>query len=581
MSRPDRRAPLSIAIAAFVALAAPAAAQAATYTVAAGGDTCGGGDLTCETLAAAAAAVGNGDTVNVEPGQYGGANFTNSGLEIAGTAAGVVVNGSVNFSSTAGGVLRNMSVLQSGPFPAIGSDTAVGLEIRDAVVFSAGSDAVLFVNGTANKIVRSVVITGNGGGADSAVRVNSEDAGNKALRLESTLLRGGFAGVRAVATGLTPGDIAIEAHHLTAAGSTHGLSLEAVQIGLGGAVSATIDNSITLFNNLDPGLLSAATLTPNGANITSTPDKNAVFADPSTGNYRLKPGSPAIGAGGAPVGGESTTDIDGDDRSAAPTDLGADEYTNIAPTARIAVKTQIPRDGQPVQFDGGGSTDQPGGGIATYHWDFGDGKTQTTTTPTVAHTYTGEGTRTARLAVKDGEGVFSGVASTSVKVVDGTAPAVLVTTPKSRQKIDKFVKKTKTVVKNGKKKKIKVRTKKRTRLKFKGTATDKSGVFRVYLIVERTSSSTKRSVAQGRQSTSSKRCRYLDPKKGMRRVRCNQPIFIVVKLKSNSTSWSYTTRKSIKFAKGTYKASLYGLDKAANFGNAAPKADRNVTFRIR
>ena len=37
--------------------------------------------------------------------------------------------------------------------------------------------------------------------------------------------------------------------------------------------------------------------------------------------------------------GESATDIDGEDRSAAPTDLGADEYNNAAPTAKIVVAT--------------------------------------------------------------------------------------------------------------------------------------------------------------------------------------------------------------------------------------------------
>ncbi|MGH2917619.1 MAG: PKD domain-containing protein [Solirubrobacteraceae bacterium] len=571
---------MTIAVAALAALAAPVAAQAATYVVVPGGGSCGDPDLTCGTLQDAVGAVGNGDTVNVSPGQHAGVTtpFDNSGLTIAGTGPGVVVNGSVSFAAAGGGLVRNMTISQTGGAPAITTAGTAGLEVRDVVAFSAGSHGILFTAGTANKIVRSVVITGNGNGTSSAVRVNSTDAGAKALRLESTLVNGGNAGVAAVATGLLPGDISIQAFHLTAAGSTSGLLLQALPIGLGGNVSATYTNSITLTNNRVPGALSAATLTPTGANIEAG-DRNLIFADPQNSNFRLKPGSPAINAGSAPAAGESTTDVDGQDRSTAPTDLGADEYVNTAPKAAIAVKTQVPRDGQPVVFDGGGSKDQPGGSIASYRWDFGDGATQTTAAPTVSHTYKGEGPRTARLTVVDGEGAASAVASTTLTVIDGTAPAVVITKPKNKQKIFQFVRKTKTVTRNGKKVKIKVKTKKRTRIRFTGAAADKSGVARVFMTVEKTANPGTTTVIEGSQA-STKRCRWLDPKLGLRRRSCSQPIVLTIKLKSNGT-WAYTVRKSIKLSKGTYRAIVYGLDKTNMFGNAAPKAKRNIRFTIR
>lgn len=54
------------------------------------------------------------------------------------------------------------------------------------------------------------------------------------------------------------------------------------------------------------------------------------------------------------------------------------------PVAR-AVYT-LESDGMTVDFDGSGSV-SPTGIIVSYFWDFGDGTTQTTTSPTVSHTY--------------------------------------------------------------------------------------------------------------------------------------------------------------------------------------------------
>jgi hypothetical protein len=68
--------------------------------------------------------------------------------------------------------------------------------------------------------------------------------------------------------------------------------------------------------------------------------------------------------------------------------------------------------GQQTSFDASGSSD-PDGTIATYHWDFGDGTTQTTSSPTVNHTYGSAGDHQATLTVTDESGcstqlVFTG-----------------------------------------------------------------------------------------------------------------------------------------------------------------------------
>ena len=53
-----------------------------------------------------------------------------------------------------------------------------------------------------------------------------------------------------------------------------------------------------------------------------------------------------------------------------------------------------------VAFDGSGSTSQFGS-INSYVWTFGDGNTETTTTPTTSHTYTTLGIFTISLKIID------------------------------------------------------------------------------------------------------------------------------------------------------------------------------------
>jgi hypothetical protein len=60
--------------------------------------------------------------------------------------------------------------------------------------------------------------------------------------------------------------------------------------------------------------------------------------------------------------------------------------------------------GHPVSFDASASA-APGGTIVSYRWDFGDGQTQISTTPTISHIYGASGVRTVTLTVTGSNGV--------------------------------------------------------------------------------------------------------------------------------------------------------------------------------
>lgn len=76
---------------------------------------------------------------------------------------------------------------------------------------------------------------------------------------------------------------------------------------------------------------------------------------------------------------------------------------NGYPIASFEVITEpVVRD-EPVAFDASASTD-PDGEIVEYEWDFGDGTSESTTEPTIEHTYTTGGEMTITLRVTDEDG---------------------------------------------------------------------------------------------------------------------------------------------------------------------------------
>ena len=73
-------------------------------------------------------------------------------------------------------------------------------------------------------------------------------------------------------------------------------------------------------------------------------------------------------------------------------------------------------------FDATGSTGTGTNAITSYDWTFGDGTTRTTSTPTISHSYAGEGDYTVELTVTDDTGNQTTVERT-VSVADPNPPA--------------------------------------------------------------------------------------------------------------------------------------------------------------
>ncbi len=594
MSRLGRRHWMTTAAAIVAVFALPAAAQAATYTVDAGNGPCGApADLACGSLAEAAIAAVGGDTFNISPGTYDAAEFDDSALTING-APGVAINGTMTFSGNGGGPTKLSKVAISQPVgnaPAINVNGTSGLQIFDSAVVSLNGNAIIMTAGAINAIIRTLVVTA---GQETAAVLVESAAGTptKGLLLESSLLTGGGAGLRAVTTNTAiqagAGDINIIARHLTAAGSTLGIHLDAsnaasLLAGPVGNIRATLSDSIALNNKTQRfaliGGANEASITADSRSM-QTGDPALLFADPGRKNFRLRPDSPAIDKGGFTTG-ESATDIDGDARPGPTTDLGADEFVNARPVASIVVKTAKPRAGQPVLLDGTGSSDREGlagGGIVQYRWDFGDGTTENTTTPSVLHTYGGEGAAAAQLVVVDKQGLASTPAIARVDVGDGTPPEITITKPFANQRIRLTTKRTRNVTTNGVTKKVTTTSK--TRLNFTGAAKDKNGVGFVLLTIEKLSSATATSARASQTTSTRAQCTWFDAKKGLLRVSCVKPKLIVAKLLNDGT-WSYTVSSKVKRpSAGLYRVSVYGADGTGAFGNSAPAKDSVIRFRL-
>ena len=584
-----RRRTLTVVATTLLALAVPAAAHAATYTVKTGDGICGGGDLACGGLAQAADAAAAGDVFNVATGTYAAANFTTN-VEIKGDL-GFTVDGTLQFSGGGVSKLSKAAVATgAGNAPAVYVSGGGGLVLSDSYVVSRDGFGIFITSGLGNKIERTAVVTG--GQATGAVQVQTgPDDANVDVTVESSILTGGGAGIRAFTrnneaealVGRRAGDIALTLRHITAVGSTNGIDLDSnnsrTLLGNTGNVSATVTDSIAFNNRVEnfPGTLGIPPLGANTATLERTRtmesgDPLTLFLDPAKGNFRLRPdATAAIGQGGFTPG-ESTTDIDGEDRSAAPTDLGADEYNNAAPTAKIALATATPRTTQPVTFDGRGSSDRDGqASIAEYRWRFSDGTAVNTTQPFVQHTFAAEGDAAAGLIVVDKQGAASTEVATVFKVINGVAPAVAIVKPKANQTFRTYTTTTKTVRKNGKK--VKRKTRKRTKIIIAGLSKPAVGSMSRVLVVLQKTNSTK----------SKTKCRYYDARKGLLFVSCSRPRLITARLVKDSKSgeWTYGVPTTRPLSPGRWKASAYGIDSAGVFGNSAEAKAATISFTVK
>ncbi|HEY0344912.1 MAG TPA: PKD domain-containing protein [Solirubrobacteraceae bacterium] len=603
MTRPRRRRALAAAAAAaaVAALAAPAAAQAATYTVAAGGGTCGGADTACESLVEAAGVAAGGDTVQVAPGVYNEApTFAAPGVTITGstTAPGVIVTGTITFSGggTTPSVLERLIVAPSVPSsPAVGVTGSAGVAVRDAFLLSQAGSGMAISNGAGNEITRSTVVSGAATGAAVDVQAGTAPV---SLVLSSSILSGGPGGsgllVRTGVGTLLPGSAApasVIARHVTIAGSANGIALDSsAAVGLAapaGSITATVTDSIVhggtpRTNN--PGIPIVAPGNTATLSLTRTdqaaPDAQ-LFVSPDRRNFHLRADAAVIDKGQLTPG-DSPTDVDGQPRENGPaSDLGADEFVNGTPTASFVVATPTPRSSRPTAFDATASTDREGafgGGISQYRWTFGDGTTETTTTPTVNHTYSGEGAVAVQLVVVDRQGGTSPPATIGLRIADGTPPVVVITSPPPNRTFGLTSTTTQTVTEKGIKRKV--TTRKPLRVGFGGRAKDPSGVTAVYITLQRLAKGTEAAKSAAKASAASKKrsCVWLNPKRGLIVRGCDKPV--LVKALVRGRKWAYVVPSKIALGAGTYRISAYGTDGAGSFGNSAAKARRVVRFKL-
>jgi hypothetical protein len=583
------------------ALAAPAAAQAATFTVAAGGGSCGGTDTACESLVAAAAAAGSGDTVQVAPGVYDEApTFTAPGVTITGstTAPGVVITGTVTFSGSGAtpSVLEKVIVApSSATSPAVGVTGSAGVAVRDTFLISAAGSGMAISSGAGNEITRSTVVSGAPAGAAVDVQAAGASVG---LVLSSSILSGGAGGSGLlVRTGVgtllpgTAGGVTVTARHVTIAGSANGIALDASgAVGLlnqsAGSITASVTDSIVhgatprSINSGIPLVAAANTATLSLVRTDQTTPDAQLFVSPARRNFHLRADAPVIDKGQVTPA-DSATDVDGQPReNGAASDLGADEFVNGTPTASFVLKTPA-RSSRATTFDASGSTDREGafgGGITQYRWNFGDGTTETTPTPTVDHVYKGEGAVAVQLVVVDRQGGSSPPATIGVRITDGTPPKVVITSPRPNRSFGLMTTSTKTVTKGGVKRKV--TTHERARIGFGGRAKDPSGVTAVYITLQRlakaagASKSAKASAAK----TKPKSCVWLDPKRGLIIRSCGKPVLIKAAVRDGK--WAYIVGSTIRLGAGTYRVSAYGTDGAGAFGNSAGKPSRVVRFTL-
>lgn len=94
-------------------------------------------------------------------------------------------------------------------------------------------------------------------------------------------------------------------------------------------------------------------------------------------------------------------------------------HEEAGPDAAFTVTPQEPGAGEVARFDASATTDPDGDAIAAYHWDFGDGTTDTTAGPVIDHAFAAAGNYDVSLTADDARGLSSAPATMTV----GVAPA--------------------------------------------------------------------------------------------------------------------------------------------------------------
>jgi DNA-binding beta-propeller fold protein YncE len=209
------------------------------------------------------------------------------------------------------------------------------------------------------------------------------------------------------------------------------LAYSAVAVTPNGTTVCTVstnDNRDLFFSRIDTAshtVLSTVQLSSELSNVYSlfiTPDGKTACIVADTGGQGM------VGSIPAALSGQTLVFMDATGSGTSPSilSLGTNGYGGIsitpdqAPTARFTATSN----GLSVTFDAS-TSDSPVGTVVLYDWDFGDGQTQSTTSPTITHTYSTGGTQNVTLTVTNTAGTSTEVTFTGQTVSNNGGPSAV------------------------------------------------------------------------------------------------------------------------------------------------------------
>lgn len=496
------------------------------------------------SIQAAVDAAADGDVVKIPAGTYREIVDVKKALTLDAAPGAVLVN-------PAGGEVKSATLTLS---------SADGATLRGLSVVSTVADAVR-AGGKTTLVQRAQLITLAKGAAALSTTASAGQAA-RTVTIDSTVLSGPVALSAAYAPNTAiGGGIAVVARHATAVGNVVANSINAVKLG---SQPITISFADSIVRGAQ---VAATTSTSPDATITTgdrrndvkgdTADVGSLFVAANAFNYHLRADAPVIGRGQL-TSGESTTDVDGDDRGST-TDLGADEFVNRAPTASLAAPARAVRQNLPATFDASGSADpesRVGGGIVAYHWDFGDGTTADTATPTTTHAFAEKRSYSVTVTVTDRQGATSAPSeAVAFEVIDGTPPTITVGAPSAKQRIAAY-----RTVKVRRGKGI-VTKRKRRPVTFYGAAADDQALDGVVLAL--------RKIAP----TKDGQCRWFDGTRKLVTASCSAPVLL--KASVINGGWSYELARGARIPRGPYRLVAASAD-----ASGLTSALQTIDFRL-
>ena len=443
------------------------------------------------------------------------------------------------------------------------SFSAADGKVHDLTVVSTVGDAISFGPG-ATELKRSTVITlAKTASFAAAVRADSgPGVAAKNLVIDSSALRGQVSITSSYANPTAGGGgVTIAARHVTAIGPVVANTSGATPPSAGGLlvlpvlgsqpIAVTFTDSIVLGKRIAAAgdNRPAATIDTATRNIVADDDSAAgrLFIRPASFNYHLRADATAAIDKGGMTSGESATDVDGGPRqSGAASDLGADEFVNRPPTASLSGPAGV-RQGIAATFDASGSKDPEaaiGGGIVNYRWDFGDGTTLETKTPTASHAFAERKEYTVTVTVTDANGDSATSAPVTFTVGDGTPPTSATSQPGPRERMTLYNKK-----------------RKRKGILFFGKAQDDTGLAAVFLALRPVAS--KNGV-----------CRWFDGKSKLVSGDCTKPVLLQAAV--SGTDWRYKLPRAARLPRGPYRLIVVAVDTSG-----LPGATESIDFRFR